>query len=401
VTTESPNIAAESQAQGPGPRAAHRLPSGLVAAEPVRARGPLWPALVGLGLLLGAAGWSFAHHQQLAATVPTDESLAAAAAVMAKDVQPGDAAAVYPGWAAAQTWRLQAAWHAKGNNIADHFLQSHPPDPWDADGHKRLWLLTTHGWQAKLDQLNWPGKVLHQVDVGQGTGAVLLEVPPSTTLLDLRRQLGQGKMDLEQPGGTYAPCRFDGQQFRCGSDEWKDVRGAWNEVAGSRHPCLFIQSPADKLATRLTWTIPAPPAGTQLAEFRGRIGNRLWAVRSGNEGTPAKLRVRVGNREVAAVDVPTDDFHWHTFAAPLHNTDVGQPLVVEVRADKHAWRQVCLDARVMTDKPLAAPATAGGLGLFAAQAAAIAPAVPLPVAATPAEGSPGTPPPAAAAPAKR
>lgn len=368
---------APSAAAAPDSRASsRRLPSGLRAAAPVRAQSPWWPAALGLALLLGTLASSLWHHQHLANTVPTDDSLEAAAKVIGGDIQPDDAVAVYPGWSAAQTWRLQDLWKKRGLAISDHFLQSTEPDPWDADGHKRLWLLTTHNYLERLDALAWPGKQLALHDVGQGTAAVLLEVPASRAILDLRRQAKDGKLELEQPGGSWSACRWDGKRFRCGSDEWKDVRGGWNEVGGSRHPCLFIQSPGNKLASRLTWTVPAAPAGAQLAEFSGRIGNRLWAVRNGNFGSDAVMTARIGQREVARVQLPPADFALHTFRAALQPQDAGQPLVIEVRADDHAWRQVCLDARILADKPVAAPATAGGLGIFAASAAAAAVAPP-------------------------
>lgn len=356
------------------------MPSGLRAAAPASVRTPWWPAALGLTVLLGALGSSLWHHQQLASIVPTDSSLEAAAKVIGGNIEPSDAVAVYPGWAAAQTWRLQDLWKQRGLQIDDHFLQSEQPDLWDADGHKRLWLLTTHNYASRLDTLAWPGKELARHDVGQGTAAVLLEIPASKALLDLRRQAGQGKLELEQPGGGWSACRWDGKRFRCGSDEWKDVRGGWNEVGGSRHPCLFVQSPGNKLASRLTWTVPAPPAGVRLATFAGRIGNRLWAVRNGNLGSTAVLTARVGQREVARVELPPADFALHTFEAPLTAADAGQPLVLEVRADDHAWRQVCLEGRVLADQPVPMPATAGGLGIFAASSAT---AVAAPEAATP------------------
>ncbi|MSQ84956.1 MAG: hypothetical protein EXR77_19125 [Myxococcales bacterium] len=308
-------------------------------------------AWAGLIVLLAAIAVPVWHAWRLAALVPTDEALQKAAAVVGADLQTGDAIAYFPSWAANRPWLFDKLFAQKGLDYTAAVVLGEPIDAWDCDGKTRLWVVATH---SKADQLLVAGaRQLRRSDVGNGTAVVLFSLAKSTTVFDFSRQLKVANHSIGTTGAPlerFAPCawqvsadpRYGGGLHQCGSQEWKNSWWTLHEVGNTRRYGIFVHPPFENGTLRLQYS--GLPAGDTIA---GRFGNRLWAVRHGDEGSATTLRVVVGERQVYVKTVAPDDFGWHPFSVSLGPQDRGQPVAFEVSAAKDAWREAVLDARLL------------------------------------------------------
>jgi hypothetical protein len=112
-------------------------------------------------------------------------------------------------------------------------------------------------------------------------------------------------------------------------------------VGNTRRDCIYLHPPSDKGAVRLT----VPSSGAAKVEVR--VGNRLWAVRHGEEGTPVRFRVLVGGETRRELTLPTADFAWHALSTELLAADLNKPVTFEAYAAKEAWRELCFEARLV------------------------------------------------------
>lgn len=295
--------------------------------------------LLGLGLMVSVAIWVLAARAQRHGLTPEDANLQAAADAISKDVRVGDAIAFRPGWSAAQQWRFASVWRKKGLDFDASLALGDPIEPWDVDGSARLWVVSTHGL---ADTLRLPAQArrVQARDFGHGTSVDLFELPPSRTVLDLRKHLNQAQVSREDEPGVFKPCTWNGDKFDCGADWWRSIWEFDNEVGSGRRRCIFFQPTRDGGITRLVW--PAPPRALEIA---GHFGLRMWGVRV-DEGSDLVMRVFAGDRQVYEKAVPRGDFTWYSWRVPLTAVDRGKDVRFEFTAAKVSWRQGCFDARL-------------------------------------------------------
>ncbi|MBM4345093.1 MAG: hypothetical protein FJ100_17115 [Deltaproteobacteria bacterium] len=317
----------------------------------LNARSPLQrvAALVGLALLLGAVTVPLWQTRARARAVPDDAALARAAGRVAADLRPGDAIAFQPHWGAHRPWLFAKVYADHGLDFDAALLLGTPIDLWDADGQRRLWVVSTHGKGSAVRG----ARALRHDDLGQGTAVDLYELPSSTTVFDFSKMLHRADQRIGRTGtapDAWTPCpwqdspdhRFGGGLHQCGSQEWKNTWRTLHEVGNTRRWGIFVHPPFEHGTLRLAYS--DLPRATVLA---GRFGNRLWAVRHGDEGSATALKVTVGARLAYTKTLPPDDFGWHAFEVTLGPADQGQPVIFEVEAAKDAWREAVLDARLL------------------------------------------------------
>ncbi len=293
-------------------------------------------AIAGLILILTSAGWYYVQRVRHMATEPSDISLAAAAEVIAKEIQAADAIAFNPGWSAAQRWRFALVWQKKGFDFNAAYMPAYPIELWDADGFSRLWVVSTHGYAAQLPAL---GKLLKRVEVGHGTDVQLIAIETSS-VFDFRKQLALAKFEQEQPDHTFKLCPWRNDRHSCGGETWADVWQDFNEVGNSRHRCIYVQPHKDASIAKLTW--PETPMADRL---QGHFGNRLWAVRH-DDGIDLTMKIKVGEKFLFEKKYPRADSTWLPFDVPLVASDRGKPISFEFSTPSIIWRQACFDARL-------------------------------------------------------
>ncbi len=269
--------------------------------------------------------------------------MALAAEIISKELRKGDGFAVAPQWSGAERHRFAHVWASKGLDFLSAWVPGEPLDRWDADGHKRLWLLTTH--DAKPD-LSAFGTELRAEVLGPGMRLRLLRLPPSETVLDLQKRLLDADVRRVGPKrGQEQRCRAAGDKQRCGGEWWRDLFVGLNEVGNSRRRCIFAQPHPDGAVLKVRWDeLPAAQA------VAGRVGNRLWAVRH-EEGSPVRFAVRVGDTIRHEQTLAPADFGWHAWRVPLAARERGLPVTLELSAASATWRQVCFDARLVGPVP--------------------------------------------------
>ncbi len=342
-------------------------------------RGSLAAAFIGVVALFAAAIAMFALRTGRHAVAPDDASLAAAAKILARDVQLGDAIGFHPEWSASQKWRFADAYRQNALKYDDALIVGDPTDLWDADGFKRLWVVSTHNRAATL---KLSARRLRDEDLDHGTELQLFDLGASRTAYDLRKHLADAIVERKQPDGTLRRCIWNGESKHiCGGDWWLDVFDAVHEVGNSRHNGLMVQPGAKDGLARITWPRPTPAR-----VLAGRVGLRLWAVRN-DIGSDVKVRALVGEREVWSITLHKADFAWHPFEVRLQPADAGRPVIFEFSAADGNWRQTVLDARLLDATAAPAPPPAAlPPGVLPAPIVAAQPlAAPAPAAAEPAK----------------
>jgi len=308
-------------------------------------------AWVALALIVGAVAATFAHRAWVDGRVPREAELSAAAAWIGAEVGGDDAIAFVPSWSADRQWLFARQWQAKGLEFERAHVLGEPIDPWDCDGFRRLWVVSTHGRTALAEVAG--ARELKRRDFGHGTAAFLYALPASSTVFDFRHALARAEVAQYTPGAPpegwhrcswrdMSGSSYEGGMFDCGAQDWRNVWSALHEVGGSRRRAMWIHPPFDGGAVRVTWR-DLPPAH----KIAGRVGNRLWAVRHGTEGSAVRLRIFAGERRLYEKVLAPDDFGWYPFEVALKPDDVGQPISFEVWAARIDWREPVVDARLV------------------------------------------------------
>ncbi len=342
-------------------------------------RGSLAAAFVGAVAIFATAAAMLVLRTNRHAVAPDDASLTAAAKILARDVQKGDAIGFHPEWSASQKWRFADAYKKNGLKYDDALIVGDPTDLWDADGFKRLWVVSTHN---RASTLKLPTRRLRDEDLDHGTELMLFDLGTSRTAYDLRKHLGDAVVERKQPDGTMKRCNWNGEsKHLCGGDWWLDVFDSVHEVGNSRHNGFMVQPGGKDGLTRVTWQRPAPAR-----VLAGRVGLRLWAVRN-DVGSDTNVRALVGDRVVWSIVLHKGDFAWHPFEVRLQPTDAGLPVAFEFAAQDGNWRQTVLDARLLD--ATAAAAVPAPPPVVVAPGAAPAPPIALPApAAAPERAAP-------------
>ena len=318
--------------------------------------GWLWPAC-GLLVLLASAVIPLVYQARTDALAPDDASLQRAATLIDKAILPNDGLAFYPAWSAHRPWMFAKVWQDKGFSFDGQPILGSPIDLWDADGKSRLWIVTTHGYADRLLQTAalQGCRAQKRSEIGHGTAVVLCELPKSVTAFDFRDKLAEAKQFVfaaAAPRATWQECpwqaianpMYNGGLHACGSQEWKNTWVSLHEVGDTRRPGIYVHPPFANGVLRLEYS--NLPAGMRIA---GRFGNRLWAVRHGDEGSAVTLRVMAGEQMLYRKTIGPADFGWYPFAVPLPASAAGLPIAFEVSAEKDAWREAVLDARLLAD----------------------------------------------------
>ncbi len=343
-------------------------------------RGSLAAAFVGVLAIFATAIAMLVLRTNRHAVAPDDASLAAAAKILTRDVQKGDAIGFHPEWSASQKWRFAEAYRKNALAYDSALIVGDPTDLWDADGFKRLWVVSTHN---RASTLKLSARRLRAEDLDHGTELLLYDLGASRTAYDLRKHLADAIVERRQPDGTFKRCTWNGDsKHLCGGEWWLDVFDAVHEVGNSRHNGLLVQPGAANGLARITWPRPAPAR-----VLAGRVGLRLWAVRN-DVGSDVTVRALAGTHEVWSLVLHKADFAWHPFEVRLSPDDVGKPIAFEFAAADGNWRQTVLDARLLdaTEAPPPAPPAAVPNAALPAPALALpAPRAAAPDAAEPAK----------------
>lgn len=307
---------------------------------------------LGLAILLAAVVVPLVLRARARAVEPRHDTLARAAELVGAQVRAGDALAFVPSWGAHEPWLFRDAWQRKGLNLEVDLLQGDPLEVWGADGHQRLWVVATHGELQRVQLGDSGAKLVSTENVGHGTGLALYSLPPSQTRFDFRKQLHVGRVRYRGPEAPAAwrDCAWRGDpltgKHACSGQEYQDVWQTLQEVGGTRREAIYLHPPSDKGTLQLRY-VGLPSA----AAVQGRVGNRLWAVRHGDVGSKVRFRVLVGDQARWEQILEPDDFGWYPWSIALRPEEVGRDVTFEVYADNAAWREVCLDARLVGAAP--------------------------------------------------
>ncbi len=331
-----------------------------VATDPLAPRVATAVGILTLVLLASTQVFYFTSLSRREAAVPSSAAFAGAAGLIDASLQPNDAIAFVPGWAATERWQFERVYRDHGLDFAAAWMPGDPPDSWDMQGFTRVWLVRATELADVTDGTDL-GEVIARHAFNDGLELVLIALRPQPVALDLRLALAKATVERVGPDpAKRETCLLQGDRHICAGTWWTHVFAGMHEVGQTRRRCIFMQPHPDGATLRLRWA-DVPPA----RRLEGRFGNRLWALRY-DKGGDVALRIRVGRTIRHEQVISRDDVHWYRFGFDLQPQDVGKPLTIELSAADTAWRQTCFDARLLGPAPGEATDVEGSLDLPAA-----------------------------------
>lgn len=305
-----------------------------------KARDPLrgWRWLeVGLLVLAGLVGLVF----QLTVRgrhIP-EADYRAAAELIARHAQPGDAVLLYPWWTERARLFLPEGVPVVG------YLGSDDDDLWE---HPRIWLLAAPGLpRSDLDGfLQGFGKGRAPLPLeGQAGQKRLGKLSLGLYRNDRARpvlwsavdHLDQARVYLEHPDGRREPCAYDRGTFRC--PRRLTVSAGWHELFYQPRRCLFLHAPGGK--ERLVAEFDHVPGGATLRLAAGIVWEHAWkhdpsltpydvSLRAAGGRVVGGLRVPVGKEGLLHRDLPP--------GPPGERT-----LAIAVQSDRFPERDGCVE----------------------------------------------------------
>lgn len=282
------------------------------------------------GLLVLAALFALQFHLRLPSRLPSDDDHRAAAEVVSREAQPGDAVLLHPWWT--ERARLFIPERVPVVSYLDD-----QADP--LERYARLWVLA----QPKLP-LTGSLPLSHRVPLGEARtfGTLSLSLyrndfyrPQLFSGIDA---LDSARVYLEDPGGGRTECPFDGRAFRCPGRDLH-VAAEWHEIYYQARRCLWMHPPGGP--TRLVTEFASLPGGRMRLE-----GGIVWEQAWLHDRTTLHLAAEnsATGQLLAQVEIPTGVEGVHGADAMLAGAT---PVRVWTQSDNERGRDACVELRVL------------------------------------------------------
>jgi hypothetical protein len=265
------------------------------------------------GLLLGAALFGLGFQLTVPSRHIPDADYRAAAALVARNAQPGDAVLLYPWWTERARLFLPEGLPVVG------YLGSDTDDLWE---HPRIWLLAAPGLpRSDLDGFLkgfGPGRAPLPLE-GNAGPRTLGKLSVALYRNDRARPVrwsavdhqAQARVYLEHPDGRREACAYDRGAFRC--PRRLTVSAGWHELFYQPRRCLFMHAPGGP--ERLVAEFEHVPGGATLRLSGGIIWEHAWkhersltpydvSLREADGAVVGSLRVPVGQEGFLHRDLP-------------------------------------------------------------------------------------------------
>lgn len=227
-------------------------------------------------LLVGAAAWGAVFQARLSGVHIPDADYEAAAEVLAREAQPGDAVLLYPWWTERARLFVPATLPVVGHIHSDgEPLEDHP----------RVWMLSAphlpRADLARFEQLHMKDRT--RVGDERSLGKLSLSLWKNGLYRPARfsaaSELSRAQAWVESPGGAREGCSWTGRAFNCPRGLFLSV--GWHEVDQVPRRCLFVRPAAGGAKLVLEWSDVSSAAGETL-ELEGGVA---WesAARAGPE----------------------------------------------------------------------------------------------------------------------
>ena len=274
---------------------------------------------------------------------PNRRDWEAAKSVIQDEFKPGDGIRIHPFWLR-DSAAILSTLTVQGHAVGDVDL-SLPPDPMYAARHKYLWIVSAMG----RDDLPLPSAdapLEFERKISESMTLSRYKVQNSPLVTDLLEQLPTATVERWIGSGKRTQCRWNQDRHKCRGEAWQDVRVEQKEVGGSPRRCIVMHPYPDRATVGVRFEKVKFSKGILI-----RSGFTLEAARR-SQGSDATIIFRVNGQQVASRIAGRNAWEW----APTwvdttqHDGKIGT-FSVEVSAVKQDYRELCLDAYVLS-RPL-------------------------------------------------
>ena len=301
-----------------------------------------WAAFVALALIATAAllGEDFSASSD-------DQSLADVRASLQQSWEPGDGLIIIPSWDdGAYAYLTEALPASSPDSPTDAIIRGERLDPLELLNRKRLWVVSRFGRDGSLGVLS-AEDVTATSTTGYGSGVSLTRYDLSTIDFgpSLTANIAKLKVVRKLANGKEKACQWRGGAHRCSLDAWLDVKTESRNVYHRDVNWLFAHAGPDGGTLIITWE--DVPRARALAL---RAGFTQASVRN-KGGTDTSVTAFIDDREVSRVTLSPYHYGQETRLIEPPPGDETMVVRLEVTAAQSSWRQVMLEANLLSQVP--------------------------------------------------
>jgi hypothetical protein len=222
---------------------------------------------------------------------------------------------------------------------------------------RRIWVIGTQGRAAK------PSEPLFETlptslkeEFRDGTEIALYDMPDMGHKGSLSSSLNSINVAREAPGQEARSCPRTGRRYRCGKDAWENPSVETRDVYHNEVSWLLAHPPANNETLVITWQT------ANASILIVRAGFTLKAVRK-DQGSPVTVRVTVNDAHVDTFTVQPHTYHLEMRLLPMDSERAENTVRFEIHAKDHRFRQLMLEADIVSNVPdvVRAAATYSGI----------------------------------------
>jgi len=288
--------------------------------------------LLGLVLLTGGALWITLDP---GLPEPSEAHWSKAGEVIAAGFEEGDGVRIHPFWL-----QVPSALVAPFDGQRPDVDVSLPPDPIFLATHRRLWQVTAFG---RTDAPPVPGgELLEERSLDGHLTLSLYRLADSPVAVDLLDRLDTATVERFGPGKKRRRCKWNGREHHCNGRPWENVGVSTRQAGGAPRRCMVLHPYPDRGTVAVTWKNVPLAAGVLI-----RHGFTLDAARN-EKGSDATIRVLVDGEKQLEVVEPRNSWEWTPSWIATPQGGRRATVTIEVTARREEFRDLCLDAFVLT-----------------------------------------------------
>jgi hypothetical protein len=210
---------------------------------------------------------------------------------------------------------------------------------------KRIWMIGSQGRKAKpSDPLFETLEPSLTEEFADGTTVALYDMPDMGHKGSLSSSLNTLSVARAVPGREERPCPKRGRRHRCGKEGWENPSVETRDVFHNEVSWLLAHPPANNETLVITWPT------TNAAYLIVRAGFTLKAVRK-EQGSPVTVKVSVNGVDVDTFTLEPHKYHLEMRLLPLDPEQTKNTVRFEVHAEDHRFRQLMLEADIVSNVP--------------------------------------------------
>ena len=299
-----------------------------------------WVLLGGVALLALASGWREEFPKS-----SDEESLIKARQHLAVNWAPGEGLLVVPSWDDGIYTFLSHGMQAEGA-LEGGLIRGERPDPVDILAHKRVWVLSRFDRAPLLASISTKDITTQESEpFGSGVSLRRYDLAPVAFTRSLSTDIAKLKVTRTLKSGDDKRCRWQGGAHRCKLDPWLDVETQQRNVYHRDVDWVYAHAGPDGGTLTLTWE-DIPRDGYLVV----RSGFTQASVRNSG-GSVTRVAAFIDGQLAAQAELLPHSYDQRTLVIQPPAGDSTMRVRFQITAEKSGWRQVMLQANLLSRLP--------------------------------------------------